>query len=74
MNFGEGTQKISVVSEPLLYVRPIYTYAPIEQVNKIYSNDNYFNSSAFKEYKNSKEQPNSEKKFVDRGAILDLLA
>ncbi|HMV46020.1 MAG TPA: hypothetical protein PK079_11715 [Leptospiraceae bacterium] len=74
MNFGEGIQKISLVSEPLAYVRPIYTYAPIEQVNKIYSSDNYFNSSAFKEFKNGNKQPNAEKKTMDRGAILDLLA
>ena len=48
MNFGEGVQKISLVSEPLAYIRPIYTYAPIEQVNKIYSNDNYLTNQPLK--------------------------
>lgn len=75
MNFGEGAQKISLVSEPLAYIRPIYNYAPIEQVNKIYSNDNYFNQSAFKDFKNGRGQSiDKTKEPVERGAILDLLA
>jgi hypothetical protein len=75
MNFGEGAQKISLVSEPLAYIRPIYTYAPIEQVNKIYSNDNYFNQSAFKDFKNGRGQSTDKtKEPVERGAILDILA
>lgn len=75
MNFGEGAQKISLVSEPLAYIRPIYTYAPIEQVNKIYSNDNYFNQSAFKDFKNGRGQSTDKtKEPIERGAILDILA
>jgi hypothetical protein len=75
MNFSEGTQKISLVSEPLAYIRPIYTYAPIEQVNKVYSNDNYFNQSSYKEFKNGRGQnPDKTKEPLGRGAILDLLA
>ena len=75
MNFGEGAQKISLVSEPLAYIRPIYTYAPIEQVNKIYSNDNYFNQSAFKDFKNGRGQSTDKtKEPIERGAILAILA
>lgn len=75
MNFGEGAQKISLVSELLAYIRPIYTYAPIEQVNKVYSNDNYFNQSAFKDFKNGRQAASDKSKVpVERGAILDLLA
>ena len=75
MNFSEGAQRISLVSEPFAYIRPIYTYAPIEQVNKIYSNENYFNSSAFKEFKNAnKQNSDKDKAPQERGAILDILA
>jgi hypothetical protein len=75
MNFGEGAQRVSLVSEPFAYIRPIYTYAPIEQVNKIYSNENYFNSSAFKEFKNARQQGiDGKKEHFGRGAILDVLA
>ncbi|MBP7280964.1 MAG: hypothetical protein KBA66_05275 [Leptospiraceae bacterium] len=75
MNFGEGAQRISLVSEPFAYIRPIYTYAPIEQVNKIYSNDNFFNASAFKEFKNANKQGSDKDKApTERGAILDILA
>lgn len=75
MNFGEGAQRVSLVSEPFAYIRPIYTYAPIEQVNKIYSNENYFNSSAFNDLKNARQQiMDGKKDFQGRGAILDLLA
>ena len=75
MNFGEGAQRISLVSEPFAYLRPIYSYAPIEQVNKIYSNDNFSDASAFKEFKNANKQSSDKDKApTERGAILDILA
>ncbi len=77
MVFGEGAQKISLVHEPLMYVSPVYTYNPIPQVNKIYSNENFFNQEAFKEAKNSKnfkETGETKNDFDSRGSILDITA
>lgn len=74
MNFSEGVQKISFpIVEPHLYVRPILTYAPIEQVNKVYSNENFFNQNAFKEFK-EKQNKSDSKKNIFKGSILDILS
>ncbi|MCB1141273.1 MAG: hypothetical protein H7A24_01210 [Leptospiraceae bacterium] len=75
MVFGEGSQKINFVHEPLMYVRPTYTYNPIPQVNKIYSNENFFSQDVYKDFKNSKnfkESGETKQDFVGRGAIVDL--
>jgi len=77
MNFGEGAQKISLVHEPLMYISPVYTQAPVPQVNKIYSNENFFSQEAFKEAKSSKnfkETGETKKDFNGRGSILDITA
>ncbi len=73
MNFNEGVQKVSFpIVEPHLYVKPPLNYIPIEQVNKIYSNDNYFNQSAFKEFKEKQNKQDSKKNNLFKGSILDL--
>ncbi len=77
MNLSEGIQKISFpIIEPHLYVRPILNYVPIEQVNKVYSSENFFNSSTYKEYKEKFANTDSNKKNSDfrKGSIFDLLA
>lgn len=77
MNLSEGIQKISFpVIEPHLYVRPVLNYVPIEQVNKVYSSENFFNSSAYKEYKEKSENSDLQKKNSNlrKGSIFDLLA
>jgi hypothetical protein len=46
-------------------------------VNKIYSNENFFNQEAFKEARNSKnfkETGETKKDFSSRGSILDITA
>jgi hypothetical protein len=61
----------------MIYLRPIITYNPIPQVNKIYSGDNYFNQEAYREFrssKNFKESGETKKDFAGKGMILNILA
>ncbi|MDX1958847.1 MAG: hypothetical protein SFU98_09750 [Leptospiraceae bacterium] len=77
MQLGDGTQKIAQTGlEPTIYVRPIFTYNPIPPVMRVYSNENFFNQEAFKEFKNGRffrETGETKKDFVQRGAILDFV-
>jgi hypothetical protein len=75
MVYADGSQKINLFHEPLMYTKPIYNYNPIPQVTKIHSNENFFSQDVYKEYKNSKnykESGDTKKDFVSRGAFLDL--
>lgn len=75
MNFNEGVQKVNFpIVEPHLYVKPPLNYVPIEQVNKVYSNENFFNQNAFKEFKEKQNKSESKKNTVYKGAILDVLS
>ena len=77
MNFGEGVQKISMSTEPLAYVTPIYNQNPVREISKIKNSGNagnYFNSEAFSKFQSMSE---GEKQFqlkfpLSKGSIFDL--
>jgi hypothetical protein len=55
----------------------MFTFSPVPQVNRTYSNENYFNQEAYREFRNSKnfkENGETKKDFVGKGAILDIQA
>ena len=76
MIYGEGVQKISLVSEPLAYVQPVHNQAQAATINKVVGFDNYFNHEKYydvvKKRHNTYENPlfsrNSTK---GRGQIFD---
>lgn len=77
MNFGDVGNRIAFLSEPYMYIKPTIAYTPIEKVNRVYSNENYFNSSGFKDLKDRQAQIEEAKKngsYSGRGAIFDILA
>lgn len=75
---NELAPKIHLFQDPVVYTRPtMFTFSPIPQVNRTYSNENYFNQEAYKEFRNSKhykEAGDTKKDFSGRGAILDIQA
>lgn len=72
-NFAnEFAPKIHLFQDPVVYVRPpMLTFHSLPQVNKTYSNENYFNQEAYKEFKNSENFREGKKKFIERGSIFE---
>lgn len=73
-NFAtEIAPKIHLFQDPVVYLRPpMLTFHSLPQVNKTYSNENYFNQEAYKEFKNSKNFKEEHKKYIERGSIFDI--
>jgi len=76
---NELAPKFHIFQDPAIYTRPVIytTFSPIPQVNKTYSQENYFNQEAYKEFRNSKnfrETGETKKDFKMKGAIFDIQA
>lgn len=81
MIYGEGAQKISLVSEPPIYVQPVYDKGEVETVHKVIGFDNYFNHEKYydvvKKRHSTLENPlvsSQSLGYQVRGQIFDLQA
>lgn len=74
MIFGEGAQKISMSTEPLAYVTPVYNQNPVREISKIKSPENHFNSESFSKFQTMTDgEKQAILKFpLAKGSIFDI--